>query len=283
MAQDTRGTSAGRPARIFDAHTHAFPDPLAATAVARLEEAAVWFPAQASFDGTAAGLAASMDRAGIDRAVVCSVATRPEQVPKITAWAAGLRSDRFVPFASVHPDFPDPEGEVERIAAAGVAGLKFHPQYMACPADDPRAERIARAAARAGLVMAFHAGHDMAYPSDDLAAPRRLRRLHERVPDLRLVACHMGGWQSWEEALEHVIGTEMYVETSMTLPWCPPALLERLFERHDPGRLLFGTDAPWADQAESLAAFLALPLAPDLKRRILWENALAFLGEAPAA
>jgi len=241
----------------------------------------VTFRARASFDGTAAGLLDSMDRAGIDRAVVCSVATKPEQVPKITAWAAALASDRFVPFASIHPDFPDPEGEVERVASAGLVGLKFHAQYMGCPADDPRAERIARAAAQVGLVMAFHAGHDMGYPSDDLASPRRLRRLHERVPDLRLLVCHMGGWQSWNEALEHLIGTEMYVETSMTQRWCPPDLLARLFEGHGPGRILFGTDAPWSDQAESLAAFLALPLDADRKRRILWDNALAFLGEAP--
>ena len=68
----------------------------------------------------------------------------------------------------------------------------------------------------------------------------------------------------------------------MTQRWCPPALLARLLERHDPGRILFGTDAPWSDQAESLAAFLALPLDADLKRRILWDNALAFLGEAEA-
>ena len=63
-----------------------------------------------------------MDRAGIRRAIVCSVATRPEQVAKITDWSASIASDRLVPFASIHPDFAAPEAEVERIASGGPPG-----------------------------------------------------------------------------------------------------------------------------------------------------------------
>jgi len=280
MAADGNGpTPRRRPEHVFDVHTHAFPDRLAATAIPRLEQGARWFPAKAFHDGTLAGLEASMDAAGIDRAIVCSVATRPEQVPNITAWSQATASERFVPLASIHPDFAEPEAEVGRLAAAGVAGLKFHPQFMGCPADDPRAVRIARAAAEAGLVMTCHSGYDLSYDKDDVGHPARLARLHEAVPDLRLLACHMGGWYQWQEALDHLAGRPIYLETSMTLGRCPPALLERLFARHDDAYLLFGTDAPWADQAQSLEAFRALSLPADLKRRILWDNALRFIGE----
>jgi hypothetical protein len=251
---------------------------LAPTAIATLEAGALWFEVRATYDGTVGGLLASMDRAGIRKAVVCSVATRPEQTPKITDWSVSILSDRIIPFASIHPDFAEPEGEVERIAAAGLKGLKFHPHYMHCPPDDPRAVRIARAVARAGLAMLFHTGHDLAFEKDDAASPQRVRRLHEQVPDLRMAAAHLGGWERWTEGYECLAGLPVYLETSFTLGRCPPDLLDRVFRKHPPAYLLFGTDAPWTDQAEELAKFLALPVDGGLKRRMLWDNALRFLG-----
>jgi len=266
--------------RFFDVHTHAFPDALAPKALERLVKMAVWEKVAPSHDGTLAGLVRSMDRAGIERAVVCSVATRPEQVPNISRWSVQVASARVTPFASIHPDFPDPEGEIERLREAGVRGLKFHAEYMGCAVDDARTVRIARAAARAGLAMALHAGYDFAFEKEDLASPERVRRLHETVPDLRMLACHLGGWRRWEDALEHLAGLPIYLETSMTLGRCEPALVERLLEKHPAEYLLFGTDAPWADQAREVEKFLALGISEEAKKRAAWENALEFLGEA---
>jgi hypothetical protein len=266
---------------IIDVHTHAFPDKVAESAIPKLEAGALWFKATASYDGTISGLLRSMDQAGIRKAIVCSIATRPEQVPKITDWCASIVSERIVPFASIHPDYPQPEAEVERMARAGVKGLKFHPCYMRCPLDDRRAIRIARAAAAAGLAMIFHAGYDLAFEKDDEASPARVRRLHEAVPDLRLVAAHLGGWERWPESLREVVGLPIFLETSFTIGRCPPDVLLELFERHPAERLLFGTDAPWTVQKDEVAKFLALPIGDDLKRRILWDNAHRFLGMEP--
>jgi len=291
--------------RFFDVHTHAFPDALAPKALERLVKMAVWEKVAPSHDGTLAGLLRSMDRAGIERAVVCSVATRPEQVPNISRWSVEIASARVTPFASIHPDYPQPEAEIERLREAGVRGLKFHAEYMGCAVDDARTVRIARAAARAGLAMALHAGYDFAFEKEDLASPERVRRLHETVPDLRMLACHMGGWRRWEDALEHLAGRPIYLETSMTLPCsakpsappcvagfaeqgatqgeaegrCEPALVERLLEKHPAEYLLFGTDAPWADQAREVEKFLALGISREALRRAAWENALEFIGE----
>jgi predicted TIM-barrel fold metal-dependent hydrolase len=264
--------------RFFDVHTHAFPDAVALKALDRLVKMAVWEKVAPSHDGTLAGLVRSMDRAGIERAVVCSVATRPEQVPNISRWSVEIASARVTPFASIHPDYAEPEREIRRLSEAGVCGLKFHPEYMGCAADDPRTVRIARAAAQAGLAMTLHAGYDFAFEKEDLASPERVRRLHETVPDLRMLACHMGGWRRWEDALEHLAGRPIYLETSMTLGRCEPALVERLLEKHPAEYLLFGTDAPWADQVREVEKFLSLGISEEAKRRAAWENALAFLG-----
>jgi len=272
----------GRGLRIFDVHTHAFPDALAPKAIPKLEASATWFECRALYDGTIGGLLASMDRAGVSRAVVCSIATRPEQVAKITDWSRQVASERIVPFASIHPDSPDPEAEAERVAAAGLRGLKFHPYYADCPVDDPRVVRIARAAARNSLAMMLHAGYDLSYEKNDLASPLAVRRLHEAVPNLRMAAAHLGGWERWQEVRDILVGLPIYFETSFTMGRCPEDLLLEILSEHPAEYLLFGTDGPWTDQQGEVEKFLALPLADDLKRRIMWENAIQYLN-LPAA
>jgi uncharacterized protein len=263
---------------ILDGHGHAFPDAIAAHAVRTLTAEAKWQPVRAWHDGTVSGLLASMDRAGIRRTLLCSIATRPGQVAKITDWSAAVACDRIIPFASIHPDFAQPEAEVERIAALGLKGLKFHPQYQDCPADDPRVVRIVKAAARHHLAVVFHAGYDLAFDKSDIASPQRIGNLFQAVPDLRLLACHLGGWEDWEESLRHLVGRPIYLETSYCLEQCPPDTLHRIVERHPAEYLLFGTDTPWAEPSAELARFKALPLGGKALRQALWENGCRFAG-----
>jgi uncharacterized protein len=274
MTQDTNDLTDG----ILDGHGHAFPDAIAARAVRTLTAEAKWQPVRAWHDGTVGGLLASMDRAGIRRTLLCSIATRPGQVTRITDWSASVASQRIVPFASIHPDYEQPEAEVERIAALGLAGLKFHPQYQECPADDPRIVRIVRAAVRHNLAVVFHAGYDLAFDKSDIASPQRIRNLFEAAPGVRLMACHLGGWEDWEESLRHIVGQGIYLETSFCLDDCPPELLRRIIEKHPPEYLVFGTDAPWLDPVAELAKFKALPLDGAALRQALWENGCRFAG-----
>ena len=153
---------------------------------------------------------------------------------------------------------------------------------MNCPTDDPRVLRIARAAAKAGLAMAFHAGFDLAFERTDVASPRRIRNLHEAVPDLRLLACHLGGWECWEESLDEVIGRPIYIETSFCLGQCDLDTLRRIIDKHSPDMLMFGTDSPWASPSADLAMFKALPLSPQALAKGLWENGNRFAGLDPA-
>ncbi len=264
---------------ILDCHSHAFPDHVAPGAMKSLVAEAKWQPVTAYHDGTVRGLLASMDRAGIDWTIMCSVATRPGQVGKITDWCASVASNRIIPFPSIHPDFAEPEKEVERIAAMGLRGLKFHPQYMNCAIDDPRTIRIAKAAAENGLAMVFHGGYDLAFEKDELGSPRQTLNLHRAVPTLQMLACHVGGWERWRESLDYIAGEEIYIETSFCLGGqCPPEILGKILEKHRPEYVLLGTDSPWRDQAEELRQFMALPIAQETKAAAVWENGMRFLG-----
>ena len=68
-------------------------------------------------------------------------------------------------------------------------------------------------------------------------------------------------------------------------PWTPEALrmlspedFTALVRRFGAERVYFGTDSPWADQAEALRALRALPLTEAELDRILGRNAMELLG-----
>ena len=250
---------------VFDAHTHAFPDDLAAHAIARLEKDCPW---KAIGDGTAGGLLAAMDRAGVDRAMVCMIATRPSQEENILAFCGRLQCDRLVPLASVHPDSENPGRRIEQIARAGLRGVKVHPLYQDCAVDEARMDAIYEAAAANGLLVTIHAGRDVAFsPEDDRAAPWRIAQVVRRHPRLTVLATHLGGWQSWDEVEQFLAAPglpaeNLYFELSFCLPCLPAERAAELIRRLGPERILFGSDWPWADQGEQLTQLRALSLAP---------------------
>jgi predicted TIM-barrel fold metal-dependent hydrolase len=98
------------------------------------------------------------------------------------------------------------------------------------------------------------------------------------VPQLKLVAAHLGGWERWSEVLEHLAGLPVYLDTSYSLPFCPKPILKELFNRHSADYIVFGSDSPWVDQKKELQAVRQLPLTSDQLEKILWHNTRRLLG-----
>lgn len=265
---------------VVDFHTHAFPDSLAPRALAALEVGGdgQW---RAFLDGTVGGLLASMDAAAVDRAVVCPIATRPEQFDGILEWCRSIRSERIIPLASVHPAATDAVGQVRRAAEAGLPGLKLHPMFQDFVADDfDRMDRLYRAAAEAGLFIVLHSGCDIGFPGSDNAAPSRIAAVAARHPAMTIVAAHMGGWLSWEAVRAHLLGRfeNVWMETSFAAGFMEADALAELIRAQGVDKVLFGTDSPWADQGEELARIRALPLEAAELTAILGGNAARLLG-----
>jgi hypothetical protein len=259
----------------IDIHTHAFPDALAGRAVTKLEKEAEW---QAVGDGTVDGLVASMDAADIDISVLCPIATRPKQVRGIFKWCNKIHSERIIPLGSPHPAMKKPEKWVARFARAGLPGIKLHPMYQNFVADDAQLDPIYAAAVEHGLFVTIHAGRDIAFdPEDDRAAPRRLRAVLDRHPGLQLICTHMGGWKSWQEVRQHLLGTDAWLETSFSLAMLDPAEAVAMIRRHGPEKVMFGTDWPWNDQSAERQRIETLDLRPDEIRAVLCNNAARLL------
>jgi predicted TIM-barrel fold metal-dependent hydrolase len=192
-----------------------------------------------------------MEAAGIDVAVLQPVATRPDQVCSINDWTAGLAGDHIVPFGAMHPDFEGVAEEFARMRSIGIRGVKLHPEFQLCAPEDPRMHPIYEAANAEGLIILFHAGIDIAI--DTLTGtPDVFSRIHEAYPDLRMVLAHLGGFRMWDEVREHLVGRDVWLDTSYTLGHLPDAEFVEIVRAHGVDRILFGTDAPWGDMAEDV-------------------------------
>lgn len=260
--------------KVIDFHAHAFPDTLATRVVPQLAKAGGIIPA---LDGTIAALLASMDRAGVERSVICSILTKPTQYEPVLKWSLSIASDRIVPFGSVHPDDPKAADRVREIAANGLLGIKMHPFYQEFVIDEDRMMPIYEAAEKAGLIMLLHAGYDVGYAPHDRATPERTARVKELFPDLQLIAAHVGGWREWDAVERHLLGRPVYLDMSWSLPMMDPAQARRILTTHPAGYLVFGSDSPWADQTAAIEEFQAVGLPEELQAAILYDNAARLL------
>lgn len=259
---------------IIDFHTHAFPDSIADRAMAQLQQEG---KIEAALDGHVSSLLKSMDAAGIERSVVVSIATKPDQFSSILRWSEAIRSPRLIPFPSIHPADSQAEAHVDEIARAGFKGIKLHPYYQDFVIDDPALDPIYRWIAARGLLLLVHTGFDFAFPRRRIADPVRIRRVLERHPDLKWVATHLGAWADWSEVRSRLIGRPIYLELSFSLQYMTPELAGALLMEHPAEYVLFGTDSPWVGQSETLAQVRALRLPAEREAALLGGNAQRLL------
>lgn len=237
-----------------------------------------------------------MKQSGIDRSVVLPVVTSPRQVMHINDSAALINAqygaEGLHSFGGIHPEYSDWKYELSRIAALGLKGVKLHPVFQQTDFDDLRYLRILERAGELGLVVVTHAGIDIGYPGMQQCTPEKIRRAVLTVGPIKLVAAHMGGWHCWKEAEQLLVNTNIYFDTAFALGRFTPRnraytkeetqMLSQeqfvcLVRRFGAKRILFGTDSPWSEQADSLHAIRNLPLESEEKAAILADNACRLL------
>lgn len=265
---------------IIDFHTHAFPDALAERAVkALLEEGTKKYDVQAFLDGRISSLLASMDQSGIEKCVICSIATKPSQFDPIFAWSKQISSDRMIPFPSLHPNDPEGTDRVKKIRNEGFKGVKFHPYYQDFSIDEKRLFPLYRELQQSGLIVVMHTGFDLAFERLRRCDPEKILHVLEAFPDLKLVTTHLGAWEDWDEVEKHLSGRKIYMEISFSLDCMPKETARRIILNHPKDHILFGSDSPWADQGKAIEQLKGLELGQEMEDRILRENALRLLSQ----
>ncbi len=252
---------------IIDGHIHVWPDKIAERALGSPTDDLVRYG-----NGTVASAAAVLEAAGIDRGVCLAVADTPERLEAANRFVGSLDPNRFIGFGSVHPG-RTPEENLASLRENGLKGVKVHPLFQGFALDDERLWAVLDAL-QGEFVAVFHVGPEQRGEENTKATPKMIADIHAAFPRLDIVAAHFGGYHVTEEALEHVIGTDVTIDTS----WPPsvgsidPAVVRSLIKRHGADRVVFATDWPMADPAAEMQRIRGLGLSDEDTAAILGGN-----------
>jgi uncharacterized protein len=258
---------------IVDVHCHAWPDAIAERALAgrvpRLERFG---------DGKVGSLRQVMARSGVDNAVILGIADQARHVDGVNRFVAAQKADGFFGFGTVHPDL-SVEENLDSLGRNGIKGVKLHTLFQGFSLDDRRIWDLLDAFG-SEIVVISHVGGGGSGAVNERATPRMIRDIVRKFPDLRLIACHFGGYHQLDAAEEELLGLNVYLETS----W-PPSVaslaadrIRSIIERHGAERIIFGSDWPMADPGAEIAAIRRLGLGEQETNGILGDNFLRLLG-----
>ena len=229
-------------------------------------------------DGRLSTLEARGRLAGIEKHIVLGVAVTPERVTSINNYlmrTVAARPDLLIGFGAMHPDIADVRGELRRIKAGGLTGIKVHADMEKVKLDSDGMIRVFELLAEENMPAYLHMGD----PRFAYSEPERLRKALMKVPDVRVIAAHFGGWMMWSEAWQSLADLDnVWMDTSSSLYALEPEQAAGLIRRYRPDRVLFATDYPMWDPVEERARFDALPLSAQERENIGRKNIERFLG-----
>ncbi|MBQ8431545.1 MAG: amidohydrolase [Clostridia bacterium] len=254
----------------IDAHCHIYPDRIAERAIAGTD---VFYGTHALCNGKVSDLLERAGKAGIDHAIVQSVATAPKQVQSINNFIAEAvkESDgRLTGLGTLHPDSEDQVGDVKHLLELGLKGVKLHPDIQKFKIDDYRMLKIFDLCEEAGIPILMHAGDDRY----DFSNPNRMKPILEIYKNLTVVGAHFGGWTVWDEAVRELSAfPNFFVDCSSSFPFISAEKVKELICGYGADKVLFGTDYPmWEPQTE-IDALLSLGLSREEYQMIFSENA----------
>ncbi|MBM4144824.1 MAG: amidohydrolase [Nitrospira sp.] len=259
---------------MIDFHTHAFPDDLSERVIKMLEDEG---GIKAHLDGKISSLLSSMDNCGIEKSVICNIATKPSQFDSILQWSKTVRSERIIPFPSIHPYDPDFKVKIDKIKNNGFKGIKFHPYYQNFTIDEEKIFPVYEKISNENLILVMHTGFDFAFQRIKIADPEKIITVLENFPSLKMVTTHLGAWEEWEEVERFLLGKPIYMEISFSLEFLNDTV-RKIISSHPAEYILFGTDSPWTEQQKTLSLFRELQLGEEKEELILRENAMKLLG-----
>ena len=259
---------------IYDLHAHIFPHKISEKAT---ESIGKFYDITMHFDiGETARLLTAEAAIGTKRTLVCSVATTPHQVVSINDFIKGEcdAHPEFIGFAALNAKYDDIPGEVDRIIAMGLHGVKLHADFQREPIDSKGSYKIYEAI-EGRLPLLLHMGdyrHDYSHPT-------MLAKVIRDFPKLKILASHLGGFGAWDEA-ETVLSASENVrfDTSSAVCLMSPERAVRLIRHYGVENVVFGTDFPMWDPKKEAERLLTLGFTEEEYRKLFSENAKEFLG-----
>jgi predicted TIM-barrel fold metal-dependent hydrolase len=217
-------------------------------------------------------LLATMDALGIDRALVSppegTLPVRNREGNEIVAAAAARSGGRLLPYAVATPWLGgEALSELERARDAGARALKLDPSLQGFDLLDGLADPLVELAGASGWPVYVRTG------TPPHALPLQLAALAARYPEVAFVMGRSGATDFGHDGPPALAAApNLYADTAY-INW---PLAVAAAGRGD--RVVFTSDAPFADPAVELARVVEAPLDDAVRSAILGETLAALLG-----
>ena len=208
-----------------------------------------------------------------------------EEMEKIVASCP----ERFIGFASIDPRDPKAKEKLTyAFETQKLSGLKLNLSRLHMYADDPLLAPLYEVCEEHNKPIMFHAGYSWEPDTPSkYSEPILFEDVAVNYPNLRFCLAHMG-WPWWEETIMMLMKyPNVYADTSMVYMDSPRNYYSHLFsvnmnlnwlQNCFQDKVMFGSNNPRFRHVRSLDGILNLPLREDVKKAILGENAIRFLG-----
>ena len=257
---------------IYDAHAHIFPDKIVELATANIGK---FYDLGMYGVGRCEKLVEEGSKIGVKKYLVCSTATSPRQVRSINNFISQEceKYPEFYGFGTLHAYSEEIEDELDEIRKLGLHGIKLHPDFQKFDMDCREAYKIYEMI-EGELPVLIHCG-DSRY---EYSAPEKVANIHRDFPKLKILAAHLGGYQRWDEALEHIKGLEnVRVDTSSSMSFLGTERTREIINKFGIENCVFGVDFPMWCHSDEFEKLLALGFSHEQNQQILSGNLKAFL------
>ncbi len=277
---------------IVDFHTHIFPPAFRDNRQRYLDLdatfAALYSNPRAKL-GTAEELVASMDEAGVDKAVVMGAGWTDPRVAReandYVIESVRKHSSKLIGFCSVNPAWGEAAlEEAERCADAGLRGIgELHADSQGFDVADREAlAPLMDLTNKRGLPVLVHGSEPVghAYPGKGTTTPDLLYKMVRNFPDNTIVCAHWGGGLPLYTLMPELADElrNVYFDSAASPFLYRPAIYSIVSAVAGPDHILFGTDYPLLSYKRCMEHLEEAHLDPELRARILGKNAWHLLG-----
>ncbi|HNX40726.1 MAG TPA: amidohydrolase family protein [Methanothrix sp.] len=263
---------------IIDFHTHIYPRTVAAKI---LPAAKRKLKVEVPGSGAPEDLLAMMQSGGICGSVLLPLAKGHEDVCRLNDWILSVCKEnvKLTAFGAVHPFMPGLEAELDRLAAAGVLGVKMMPLLQQVYPDDPRCATLYEALIERDMILIAHAGRDPLDRPEVFGTPERFAAAAECYPELKVILAHLGGLRMWDEVRRYLLpaAENVYFDTAYVSFYMSRVQMQDLITDIGAERVLFGSDYPWEEPGRAAEIIAGLRLSAPEKEAIFWKNAARLL------
>ena len=230
---------------------------------------------------------ARMDAAGIERSFLIAARVGIKHHPacyhvpyELVADAVQKYPERFSGLAGVDPT----EGMAgvraleKAVREYGFIGAHTYPHWYELSPDHARYYPFYAKCVELDIPIQMQVGqsmvYDPSYPRRSVGRPICIDAVACDFPELKLVGIHVGiPWtdemiaMAWKHA-------NVYIGTDAHRPTYWPESFIRYMNSYGQDKVIFGTDFPVLDFERTRADFEAIPLKPEVRRKVLRDNSL---------